>query len=1217
MAQKWTNEQLMAISEKNSNILVAAAAGSGKTAVLVQRIIEKITHDNIDVDRLLVVTFTNAVAAEMRERIYLEISKMVDDNKDILRQMILLEKASIMTLHSFCLEVIRNNFEVLDIDPSFRIADETETTLIKSEVLDELFEEEYESDSEGLINLLECYGNNKDDQVLQNMVLDLYHFVQSNPWPQKWLNDMRDNMRLKKGADFSRTSWGKVILDSVKLDLDGAVDDISKAIDIISNDPVLKVTYDKLFKTEYVMISEIVRMLSHEDDDNRWDKLYNSLKDIQFSKFPTVKEDSEFDVDSKEKIKGIRDEVKKLIKNISNKFVNVRSMDIVKDLELVYPNIDYLVYLVEKFMFKYQERKTKKNILDFSDLEHYCLKILTNIDTNGDIQPSEIALKYRDKFYEILVDEYQDSNDTQERIISMISKENIGLPNVFMVGDVKQSIYKFRQANPKLFLDKYNTYKDVGKYRKMQLFKNFRSRKGIINVANFIFNQVMSKDVGELDYTEEESLHFGANFPQCDDSNISEDTELYLVETNENTEYEDNKTDKEEEEEVVQEDIIDNIQCEARVVGKRILELMSKECKVYDKHADAYRKISYKDIVILLRTTKNWADTFVRELHDMGISVFADTDTGFFKTIEILVVLSYLQILDNPLQDIPLLSVLRSPIVGLDANELAKIRESNKDGMMFDAVNEFLANGNSEDETYIKLRKFLECYNELKCMAWYLPVDELIWELYNKTGYYAMVYAMPMGEKKQANLRVLFEKAKQFEETSYKGLFNFINFIDKLRNNNGDIGSAKTENDDVVRIMSIHKSKGLEFPVVFLSGCGKKINLMDANNSIIFHNELGFGPDIVDYERRISWPSVIKRAISEKIKQETLAEEMRILYVAITRAREKLIITGSVKDIKKSLNKWNSMSDGNDNKVSVYQVKKGRTFLDWILIALLKHKRCKDFFEEMPIGFSFNRNLVDDVSDWKVHFVNKSSVLGNNKNKEIFKAMLNDIEVSEELIDTSILDKLNWSYKYKGVELIPSKVSVTKMKRDEIYEVELKKPKFLEQREIQDAAKKGTILHFIMRHLDFSNTNIQEQIDCMIKKELITDVEAKSIDTYKIRRFMDSNLGKRIRCSKSINREVPFFLSIPYKDVSDLENKYMDEDVILQGVIDCYFEEDDYLVLVDYKSNFIENENDIDRIKEIYRGQITSYKNVLEKLTEKKVKYQYIYLFSNGEVIEY
>ncbi|MBP5427621.1 MAG: helicase-exonuclease AddAB subunit AddA [Clostridiales bacterium] len=1222
--REWTKEQLQAISVDGCNILVAAAAGSGKTAVLVERIIQKVTEKNVDIDRLLIVTFTNSAASEMRERIYLGMNKKLDgceSGKNILRQMTLLDKASITTMHSFCLEVIRNNLCAIDLDPSFRIADETETILLKNEVLNDLFEEEYESQNLRLLNLLDSYGGNKDDKVIQDMVLDLYHFIQSDPWPTRWLHDMIDNIKKASNDDFSCTPWGQIILDNIYQNLNCACANIVAAMDVMATDKTLKDKYYPIFNEDYVKISSIIDVVRNKDDKLRWDKLYNLLNDLEFKRLPAINKSLEVDEDKKDKVKELRDDVKDIVKKIREKKITSMSKDIGEDIGRVCPNVECLVELVEKFTDLYEQKKKKKNIVDFGDLEHYCLQILTTINQDGSVEASGVAKMYKDKFEEILVDEYQDSNDIQEKIISMISREDLGYPNVFMVGDVKQSIYRFRQANPSLFLDKYNNYSkdENSEYRKIQLFKNFRSRRGIIDIANFIFEQVMSSYVGDLDYTEDEALNFAASFPHNDGA-IGDEAELHLIN------IEDYVNDEEEDEE----ESLNAIQCEARVVAKRILDLIEQKDKnmVYDKNLGCYRPIEYKDIVILLRTTKNWADIFVRELHEVGISAFADINTGFFKTIEIMVVTSFLQIIDNPLQDIPLLAVLRSPIVGLNANELAQIRVVDKEVLMFDAIEKFLSMEHDDESKLIKqkLEYFMHLYNELKEQAWYMSIDELIWNLYDKTGYYVMVGAMPMGEQKQANLRMLFEKARQFEETSYKGLFNFINFIDKLRNSSSDFGSAKIlgENDNVVRIMSIHKSKGLEFPIVFLSGCGKKVNLMDTTKNVIFHSKLGFGPDVVDIKRRISWASALKIAIGEKIKQETLSEEMRILYVAVTRAREKLIITGSVRDLDKKLNKWRDVANAYRDKISSYDVYRGRTFLDWMCPVVLKHKNSSDFFEDVPVGFEFPTNCVDDESCFRVFLVNKSDIKDEVKkvqqDNELFEQALYDIEVSDEItfIPPDILQSLNWEYQYKGLESIPAKVSVTQLKKNFASddEVVVNKPKFLEQQNKLEATSIGTALHFVMQHINFCNQDINGQIESMVTRGLLTKDEASSVDTRKIKRFIESKLGQRIKASNKINREEPFFLKIPCSEVFDVSDSE-DEYVVLQGVIDCYFEEEGYLVLLDYKTDFVRDKSDICRIKERYKTQIMKYKEVLEKLTGKEVRYQYIYLFSNDSVIKY
>ncbi|HOM43059.1 MAG TPA: helicase-exonuclease AddAB subunit AddA, partial [Bacillota bacterium] len=800
---------------------------------------------------------------------------------------------------------------------------------------------------------------------------------------------------------------------------------------------------------------------------------------------------------------------------------------------------------------KYAKKKSRKSVVDFNDLEHFCLEVLTEKKEDGSIMPSKTAITYRERFAEILVDEYQDSNLVQETIISMISKGDTDSPSVFMVGDVKQSIYRFRQARPDLFLDKYNTYSmDKGEFcRKILLFKNFRSRSEVVDAVNFLFKQIMSVGVGELDYTDTEALNSGAVFDENnrEDMTVGGEAELHLIQTgsredisafeNEGEEGQQDEGQGEEDEEM-----LDNVQCEARLVARRILELMKPDKEgryfgVFDKEKKEYRRVEYRDIVILLRTTRNWAEVFVDELSMMGIPAFADTGTGFFKTVEVQVVLSLLQIIDNPLQDIPLLSVLRSPIVGFTTDELAELRLVDRKALLFDALKKLAES--DEGETAQKASVFLESLQKWREMSLYMSTDRLLWQLYNDTGYYSIVGAMSAGEQRQANLRILFERARQFEETSYKGLFNFINFIDKLKSSRGDMGSAKIlgENDNVVRIMSIHKSKGLEFPVVIVAGCGKKFNLQDMNKSVLLHQELGFGPDVVDHKLRLSWPSVAKQAIRERIKAETLSEEMRILYVALTRAREKLIITGAVKNARKAVEKWSDCASVQESKLPAYEVLKGANYLDWIGPAILRHKSCSGL-RDCVENANFRGMLIDDSSVWGVKIWDKSDVQSSRISEELgeseFVKWLDSLEVAEEepseLVEETAR-RLSWSYPYAKASKVPAKVSVTELKRrynemlsedamafPEYQPVLVKKPMFLEEKKGLSYAEKGTILHFVMQHLDYSREDIEAQIEDMVARDLLTDQQAQSVDAGKIRRFLKSPLGKRMLASRSINR---------------------------------------------------------------------------------------------------
>lgn len=1249
----WTAEQWDAITERDCSLLVAAAAGAGKTAVLVERIIRKITDpDNpVDIDSLLIVTFTNAAATEMRERIAGAIAAVLEKNpgsKNILRQLALLNKASITTIHSFCLEVIRSNFQSINIDPGFRITDETEAALMKLEVLQELFEDQYEQeDNKYFFDLLECYGGNRDDQALQDMVLSLHSFIQSSPWPEKWLAEMTGGFNVSEGLDFGETPWGQVLIGSVRFELGGLKEMLARALDILRNARGLE-KYVGVFQEDLSALEALLKVCEGESG-TKWDTVYSALQNREFRRLPSAARDA--DSEKQDYVKKIRDDVKAGIRKIKEKNITAGSAEILNDLKAMYPVIKCLAELVSDFSKRYAARKSQKSVADFNDLEHFCLEILSERDEHGHIRPSGAALGYRERYAEILVDEYQDSNLIQEIMINMVSREDTGRPNVFMVGDVKQSIYRFRQARPELFLDKYSRY-STGKgnsHRKILLFKNFRSRKEVVEAVNFIFRQIMSASVGELDYTDIEALNPGASFAENDSEArvVGGEAELHLIQTGGSGDiFSEEESDSEEQEsgedQPGDEEMLDSIQCEARLAARRIMELMQpddqgREFCVYDQVRQEYRRADYRDIVILLRTMRRWSDVFMEELALQGIPAFADTGAGFFKTSEVQVILSLLQIIDNPLQDIPLLSVIRSPIFSFSTDELADLRLADRKAALYNAL-QVLAEG-SEGPASKKAASFLRDLQRWRDMALYMSTDQLLWRLYNETGYFGMVGAMPAGEQRQANLRILFERARQFEETSYKGLFNFINFVDKLKGSRGDLGSAKIlgENDNVVRILSIHKSKGLEFPVVILSGCGKKFNLQDMNKSILLHQELGLGPDVVDHRLRLSYPSAPKQAIRERLKAETLSEEMRILYVALTRAREKLIITGAVSDVPRAVAKWARCAGVPENRLPAHEMLKGGRYLDWIGPALLRHKDCGALRESAGMGSQFQGLLMEDPSEWGIRIWNKSDVLGGQSAVEQdqgqFIQWLEGLETAEVTgaLQEEIHRRLSWEYQYQKASRVPAKVSVTELKRrfdaqlmeeagafSPILPALVKKPLFLEEKKGLSPAEAGTALHFVMQTLNYRQAEIEAQIEDMVDRDLLTEQQARSVDPDKIRRFLESPLGVRLLASDSVYREMPFNMEIPcqelYRDM--LDEAFQGETLLLQGVIDCYFEEEDGLVLLDYKTDYAPAGR-VEAIRERYRPQISYYTRALELLTGKKVKDKYIYLFWSGEVLKY
>lgn len=1204
---KWTNEQLQAIQEKNSNILVAAAAGSGKTAVLVERIIHKIIDEQMDIDKILVVTFTNAAASEMRERILEAIYKKLEENPEnvhLQRQIILLNKASICTIHSFCLDVIHNHFYEIDLPSNFKIADTAEIDLLKQEVLDDLFEQKYTENDKNFIELLENYTNYRGDEALQELVLKIYKFIQSSPFPIKWLQEKLELLKIED-KDISQTIWGKLIIQTVD-------DDIQESIMQLEVTKSKMALYPEMTKF-YQTISEDIINLQDLQKYNSWDELYIKLLNFNFSKWPV---DKKVINDLKEDSKAIRDKVKKHIKEKTAKLLSCSQEQAVKDLKIITPILEKLSNLVTEFTKNFAEKKKEKNCIDFNDIEHFALKILLDENNN----PTEVAKKYKEKFEEIAIDEYQDSNLVQEAILTSISKGN----NIFMVGDVKQSIYKFRQARPELFLQKYDEYKNKEEKAqednlKIQLFRNFRSRQNILNITNLVFESIMSKELGDINYNENEYLNYGANYPEPEEiKNYAGIAELDIIDLKEDesiTAFEGEED--EEEQERVEDDVL-----EAKFVANKIQELLNSNYMVFDKK-QGYRKIRPKDIVILLRATSNLSPIYEKELSDLELPVFSDTSGTYLDTVEIQTILSVLKIIDNPLQDIPLVVVLRSSICNFTDNDLITIRLTDRNCNFYEALikTRLICDGDLKN----KIESFLEKLEKWKSISQYMPLDEFIWQIYLDTGYYQYVGLLPNGAMRQANLKTLFEKAKQYEKASFKGLFNFIQFIDKLKKQNGDLASAKLigENEDVIRIMSIHKSKGLEFPVVFLCNSHKKFNMQDLNDNILLHQDIGFGPTIMDTTRKIKYSSIAKDAIKLKMKQETLSEEQRILYVALTRAKEKLYITGRSKDFTKYVqdkNKVLEMYESENIKLDAKLMKKANSYLDWIMyVYLFNQGRTITLKGE---SYKLSDIITLNVSNKKdlLKALAKEEVVEQIDLKEKIEQILkNKSEEENKKSEQALKELLEWKYDYIVDTTLPTKSSVTKIKQEKIKleemlkgieseEVEYKKsytPKFMQEDKKISSAEKGTLVHLCIQRLDekkdYELKDIQNMILNLVEKEIITQNEADAIDVNLIYQYTKSQLFEELRQAKEVHKEQPFYINIPAKDVvSEAENSK--KNILVQGIIDLYYiDKNDKLVLIDFKTDYISNEpNAKEKILEKYKVQLEIYKTALEQALNRK-----------------
>ena len=1204
---KWTNEQLQAIQEKNSNILVAAAAGSGKTAVLVERIIHKIIDEQMDIDKILVVTFTNAAASEMRERILEAIYKKLEENPEnvhLQRQIILLNKASICTIHSFCLDVIHNHFYEIDLPSNFKIADTAEIDLLKQEVLDDLFEQKYTENDKNFIELLENYTNYRGDEALQELVLKIYKFIQSSPFPIKWLQEKLELLKIED-KDISQTIWGKLIIQTVD-------DDIQESIMQLEVTKSKMALYPEMTKF-YQTISEDIINLQDLQKYNYWDELYIKLLNFNFSKWPV---DKKVINDLKEDSKEIRDKVKKHIKEKTAKLLSCSQEQAVKDLKIITPILEKLSNLVTEFTKNFAEKKKEKNCIDFNDIEHFALKILLDENNN----PTEVAKKYKEKFEEIAIDEYQDSNLVQEAILTSISKGN----NIFMVGDVKQSIYKFRQARPELFLQKYDEYKNKEEKAqednlKIQLFRNFRSRQNILNITNLVFESIMSKELGDINYNENEYLNYGANYPEPEEiKNYAGIAELDIIDLKEDesiTAFEGEED--EEEQERVEDDVL-----EAKFVANKIQELLNSNYMVFDKK-QGYRKIRPKDIVILLRATSNLSPIYEKELSDLELPVFSDTSGTYLDTVEIQTILSVLKIIDNPLQDIPLVVVLRSSICNFTDNDLITIRLTDRNCNFYEALikTRLICEGDLKN----KIESFLEKLEKWKSISQYMPLDEFIWQIYLDTGYYQYVGLLPNGAMRQANLKTLFEKAKQYEKASFKGLFNFIQFIDKLKKQNGDLASAKLigENEDVIRIMSIHKSKGLEFPVVFLCNSHKKFNMQDLNDNILLHQDIGFGPTIMDTTRKIKYSSIAKDAIKLKMKQETLSEEQRILYVALTRAKEKLYITGRSKDFTKYVqdkNKVLEMYESENIKLDAKLMKKANSYLDWIMyVYLFNQGRTITLKGE---SYKLSDIITLNVSNKKdlLKALAKEEVVEQIDLKEKIEQILkNKSDEENKKSEQALKELLEWKYDYIVDTTLPTKSSVTKIKQEKIKleemlkgieseEVEYKKsytPKFMQEDKKISSAEKGTLVHLCIQRLDerkdYELKDIQNMILNLVEKEIITQNEADAIDVNLIYQYTKSQLFEELRKAKEVHKEQPFYINIPAKDVvSEAENSK--KNILVQGIIDLYYiDKNDNLVLIDFKTDYISNEpNAKEKILDKYKVQLEIYKTALEQALNRK-----------------
>lgn len=1225
---EWTKEQKRIIDLRNSNILVSAAAGSGKTAVLVERIINLVKNENEDIDKFLVVTFTNAAAAGMKQKIQKALVQAThegNNKRHIRKQLSLLNKAQITTIHSFCLDVVRKNFHIVGLDPSFRIGDTSELTILLQESIDEVLERAYTKEPENFRILVEGFTGNRGDIELSEIINKVYKFLLSFPNPFNWLENSVNNLKMTED-EFKDSLWHKEIVNYVQMQIDGAKGIVELGLKICGEFDGPKI-YEKTLQEDLLIIEEL-------NDSLKKDLIsfIHEIHNFKASRIAAFKADDpkniNVNIEKQKEVKDVlREEYKKILTSLKELLPYKSLSEYVGDTNFMYESIEALRELIIDLEEIYKAKKLEKSIVDFNDLEHYALSILRKATTREDstviYTPSHIGNSYKNKFNYIFIDEYQDSNSIQETIIEQIKRNN----NLFMVGDVKQSIYRFRLADPSIFNSKYRTYEqdredldDAVINRVVELNKNFRSREEILDGTNHIFKNIMSLDLGEIDYNDKVFL-------SCGNKNFSTNNpvELNIIDKS----LDSDNVDLNQSDDINDElESMKTVEMEALFAVKKIKELLHEE--IFDgNNENNLRKIEYKDIVLLLRSVSDWSNVFEEVFSKEGIPFYFDGGTGYFDTIEIQVVINLLRLIDNIMQDIPMISVMRSPIGNFTTEELIEIRSKFKEGSYVGACRKYMSKNDedSSDEEFSselieKLDIFFKRIDDWVDRSRYTHLNDLIWEILMETDYYHFVGALPKGKVRQANLRLLVDKAYEFEKTSMRGLFKFLRYIEKLNLGGQDNSStAKTlgENDNVVRLMTVHNSKGLEFPVVILCGLNKGFNLMDTRAKILMHKEYGIAPKYVNTTERIEKDTIGRIAIAKKIKFENLSEEMRILYVAMTRAIDRLIMVGSVNKMEDSIKTWRKGH-------SKYFLYKGSSYMDWIGSCL---------FKEMDLEAINEVFAKNQCEEWKVNRIGATDLVQDRKaysNVEITEKM-SDIEDSTDgKYYEEIERRLNYKYPYEDSIKLPAKLAVTQLKNlntenlarlrydiptlSDMLEFDKVNKKFISDKKKLKGTEIGTLIHLVMQHIDLNGeldrNGLKQQIDQIVSKNLITELEAKYIyDSYldKIQGFFNSHIGLRMRKSQVIKREVPFVIKKKADEV--LSNISGNDFILVQGIIDCYFEEDDEVVIVDYKTDKVK-ENEIEDLVSQYKDQITSYKEAIEKITKKKVKETYLYLFSLG-----
>lgn len=1233
MEKKWTIAQQSVMESPSKNLLVSAAAGSGKTAVLVERIVQMITREEnpVNVDEILVVTFTKAASQEMRERIFdaLEQKRQnAEDNPELqnrlTRQLSYIYNAAICTIDSFCLDIIREYFQEIELNPGFRIADEGEMKLLQADVMEEVLEAAYVKREKGFLELVDAYSG-KNDKPLENYILELFRFSMSNPWPEKWLKNLLISYEVEEKEELEKLPWMKNVENYVETVINNAIEILNQALMIAKEKGNEKYLERLMEDMDYLKRLKMAK--TYESKKVEIGKIIEYYKGVRM---PSISKKAG-NVFAQEQIKNLRNHVRDTIRSVEAKFFYQDELQILQDIQSCQQHLKVFVELTIDFIRVLAEKKREKNILDFSDMEHLALEILMAED-DGKMHPTRIAQEISEKYQEIMIDEYQDSNLVQEAILTSISKENIGMPNIIMVGDVKQSIYRFRLARPELFIEKYDTYptEREGKYQRISLDKNFRSKENIIQSINFIFEQIMGRDLGNVEYDKESALYLGADYPKS--PNAKESTELILLE--------DVKADKREYD---KEDLaleLENAEQEAYYIAKRIQELTDEKngYYVWDNTLSRYRIAQYKDITILMRGLKNWQETMEEILTAQGIPSWCESKEGYFSAMEVQTLLSLLQIIDNPRQDIPMAAVLGSPIAGFSSEDLAKLHIFAPDAILWDALLLYIEetadkNSGIEQELWKKSKKFYDKLSFYRKEAIYRNIPDLIAFLLEDTGYYRYVTAMPAGRKRAANLDMLLEKAVSYEAGSYRGLFQFVRYIEKLKKYRIDYGEASLvgEEDNSVKIVSIHKSKGLEYPIVFLAGMNRKFNQMDSRQKLLIDADLGVGMDYYNAKTRIKAETMMRKAVANKLTMETLGEELRLLYVAMTRAKEKVIMVASGVNLDKKLNTWLASKYIETTKLPFNVLVQANSYLDWVGAAMARNRVFNPFYQEREAVNNMSNRYYDypvqfEVEVYPIVKTIEQEVQDQWRRKKDKEVLLhwNTEYVYDEAMQQHIREIVDYQYPYWKSQDIRTKMSVSELKKlshlpDEetaaifpSFEREEELPVFLQQKKPLTGAKRGTAYHRIMELLDFTKEltreEIQFEIETMKEEQKISREVQETVDINTIYEMTQSELGERMkRAAKEgkLWKERQFVMGM---EANQIHPDYSeDEMVVVQGIIDVYFEEGGELVVADYKTDRVQK---MEELKERYQTQLEYYTAALERITQKPVKEKIIYSFA-------